>query len=193
MKWFIDESSAEQVRLAAEKMGQDLRAARLARHCPQWDAAMRSGMSLSTYKRLEAGDTSVALRLWLQAWVKAGLLELLADATSPHRAAECARRRRIWAIVWVVKLFDITKLGWPVAQPRFMRRPSANMMIEWPSGNVHSWTCGLISMRWTSLILARPATSISLSKWPMLQTIAWCFIRAMCSAEMMPLLPVVVT
>ena len=34
--------------------------------------------------------------------------------------------------------------------------------------------------------------SISLSKWPMLATIAWCFIRAMCSAVMMPLLPVVV-
>ena len=34
--------------------------------------------------------------------------------------------------------------------------------------------------------------SISLSKWPMLPTIAWCFIRAMCSAVMMSLLPVVV-
>ena len=35
--------------------------------------------------------------------------------------------------------------------------------------------------------------SISLSKWPMLPTIAWSFIRAMCSAVMMSLLPVVVT
>ena len=35
--------------------------------------------------------------------------------------------------------------------------------------------------------------SISLSKWPMLPTIAWCFILAMCSAMMMSLLPVVVT
>ena len=33
--------------------------------------------------------------------------------------------------------------------------------------------------------------SISLSKWPMLPTIAWCFIRAMWSAVMMSLLPVV--
>ena len=32
--------------------------------------------------------------------------------------------------------------------------------------------------------------SISLSKWPMLPTMAWCFIRAMCSAVMMSLLPV---
>ena len=35
--------------------------------------------------------------------------------------------------------------------------------------------------------------SISLSKWPMLPTIALCFIRAMWSAVMMSLLPVVVT
>ena len=35
--------------------------------------------------------------------------------------------------------------------------------------------------------------SISLSKWPMLQTIAWCFIRLMWSVEMMSALPVVVT
>ena len=34
--------------------------------------------------------------------------------------------------------------------------------------------------------------SISLSKWPMLPTIALCFIRAMWSAVMMSLLPVVV-
>ncbi len=32
--------------------------------------------------------------------------------------------------------------------------------------------------------------SISLSKCPMLPTIAWCFIAAMCSAMMMSLLPV---
>lgn len=35
--------------------------------------------------------------------------------------------------------------------------------------------------------------SISLSKWPMFPTIAWCFIRAMSLAMMMSLLPVVVT
>ena len=34
--------------------------------------------------------------------------------------------------------------------------------------------------------------SISLSKWPMLPTIAWCFIAAMWSAMMMSLLPVAV-
>ena len=41
-------------------------------------------------------------------------------------------------------------------------------------------------------VLARPAMSISLSKWPMLPTIAWCFIRPMSSAVMMSLLPVAV-
>ena len=45
----------------------------------------------------------------------------------------------------------------------------------------------------TSLMRSRPAMSISLSKWPMLPTIAWCFIRPMCSAVMMSLLPVAVT
>ena len=35
--------------------------------------------------------------------------------------------------------------------------------------------------------------SISLSKWPMLPTMAWCFIFAMSAALMMSLLPVVVT
>ena len=39
---------------------------------------------------------------------------------------------------------------------------------------------------------ASPATSISLSKCPMLPTIAWCFMRAMCSARMMSRLPVAV-
>ena len=34
--------------------------------------------------------------------------------------------------------------------------------------------------------------SISLSKWPMFPTIAWCFILAMSEAMMMSLLPVVV-
>ena len=40
--------------------------------------------------------------------------------------------------------FDITKLGWPVAQPRFTRRPSASMKISCPSGKVYLSTCGLM-------------------------------------------------
>ena len=39
---------------------------------------------------------------------------------------------------------------------------------------------------------SRPAMSISLSKWPMLPTIAWCFIRCICSTVTTSLLPVAV-
>ena len=54
-------------------------------------------------------------------------------------------------------------------------------------------TCGLM------LVLLAPrdsfsrSTWISLSKWPMLQTIAWSFIFCMCSSVMMSQLPVQVT
>ena len=65
-------------------------------------------------------------------------------------------------------------------------------MIEWPSWKVHSSTCGLMLTRLMPGDFAMPAMSISLSKCPMLPTMAWCFICAMCSAVMMSLLPVVV-
>ena len=63
-------------------------------------------------------------------------------------------------------------------------------MIVWPSANRHSSTCGLIVVRVTPGVRARPAMSISLSKCPMLPTIAWCLVRPSCSAEMMSLFPV---
>ena len=91
----------------------------------------------------------------------------------------------ICAIAWLVKLLRITKLGWPVAQPRFSSRPSARISTLCPSGNVHMSYCGLMFvflMPWTFF---SPAMSISLSKWPMLPTIALSFIFAMCSAVMM--------
>jgi hypothetical protein len=50
----------------------------------------------------------------------------------------------ICAITWLVKLLLITKLGWPVAQPRFTRRPSASTIMLWPSGKVNWSTCGLM-------------------------------------------------
>ena len=86
-------------------------------------------------------------------------------------------------MVWLVKELDITKLGCPVAQPRFNRRPSARMITAWPSGKTHLSTCGLMFTRSMPGTLARPAMSISLSKCPMLPTIAWCFMRLMCSAR----------
>ena len=91
-----------------------------------------------------------------------------------------------------MKEFDITNEGWPVAQPRFTRRPSARMKIEWPSGKVNLSTCGLM-FNFTAPDVSRRAIWISLSKWPMLQTMAWSRIRSMCSSVMMSQLPVQVT
>src|SRR5205085_12417783 len=96
----------------------------------------------------------------------------------------------IWAMVWLANDDDITKLGWPVPQPRFTSRPLANRMIFLPSGKVMWSTCGLIS---SHSYFSIDATSISLSKWPMLQTIAWSFIFVIVSCVMTSLLPVVVT
>ena len=91
-----------------------------------------------------------------------------------------------------MKEFDITNDGCPVAQPRFTRRPSARMKIECPSGKVYLSTCGLIVV-FTAADASKRAIWISLSKWPMLQTIAWSRIRSMCSSVMMSQLPVQVT
>ena len=45
-------------------------------------------------------------------------------------------------------------------------------MTEWPSREDELVDLLLMFTRWTSDILNRPAMSISLSKWPMLPTIA---------------------
>ena len=52
--------------------------------------------------------------------------------------------------------------------------------------------CGLMFVCLMPGVFLRPAMSISLSKWPMLPTIALSFIFAMCSAVMIPELPVAV-
>ncbi|MCY1365234.1 hypothetical protein D9M69_520730 [compost metagenome] len=52
------------------------------------------------------------------------------------------------------------------------------MISFFPSGNFTWSTCGLIS---SHSYFSIEAMSISLSKWPMLQTMAWSFIFAMCS------------
>src|SRR5256714_7609860 len=101
-------------------------------------------------------------------------------------------------MTWLVTELDIAKLGCPVALPRFSSRPSDSTMIAWgctwPSAaKTHSSTCGLMVTLVIPGSLARPAMSISLSKWPMLPTMAWCFMRDMCSAVITFLLPVAVT
>ena len=75
----------------------------------------------------------------------------------------------ICAIVWFANELLITKLGCPVPQPRFTSRPLASMMIFLPSGKITWSTCGLIS---SQVYFSSEAMSISLSKWPMLQTMA---------------------
>jgi hypothetical protein len=57
-------------------------------------------------------------------------------------------------------------------------------------GEFDSSTCGLMLVHFR---LLQPRLSISLSKWPMLQTMALSFIARMCSMVMMSLLPVAVT
>merc|ERR1719331_2191344 len=63
-------------------------------------------------------------------------------------------------------------------------------MTPWPSGKVYLSHCGLMFIR----VVAFSSCSIwiSLSKWPMLPTMALFFIFFMCSRVMMSLLPVVV-
>lgn len=96
---FLEVVTEEQVLAASAKLGQDLRAARQARRWPQRDTAQRAGMSLATYKRLEAGDAAVGLRFWLQAWGTMGLLTQMVDGSSPHREEIGERARRRWADV----------------------------------------------------------------------------------------------
>ncbi len=77
-----------------------------------------------------------------------------------------------------------------MAQPRFTSRPSASTRIFLPSGNSTSSTCGLMFVH---LKFRSPSIWISVSKWPMLQTIARSFIARMWSTVMTSTLPVAVT
>ena len=127
------------------------------------------------------------------------LVEVLGQRLDLRRRPPRRRTRRsslnssIWAIVWFENELDMTNDGWPVALPRFIRRPSDSTMIESPSSKVHSCTCGLISCFVMPGTFARPAMSISLSKWPMLARIALFFICCMCSAVTTLKQPVEVT
>ncbi|KFM24324.1 hypothetical protein F751_3042 [Auxenochlorella protothecoides] len=96
-------------------------------------------------------------------------------------------------MTWLVKEQDMTNEGCPVAQPRLSRRPSASTMTPWPSGKMKRSTWGLMVWRVMPGFSSRPAMSISLSKCPMLPTMALFFMAAMWRAMMMSLFPVVVT
>jgi transcriptional regulator with XRE-family HTH domain len=64
---------------ALERLGHDLRAARLSRRVAVADLAMRSGTSPSTVARLEKGDPGVAVGTLADVLVALGLIERLAD------------------------------------------------------------------------------------------------------------------
>ncbi len=87
------------------------------------------------------------------------------------------------AMVWLVNELDITNDGWPVAQPRFMSRPSASTRMLLPDflkTNSSYWALMLTRSTTPALVEAYSAAmSISLSKCPMFATIALSFIRFM--------------
>lgn len=65
-------------------MGAHIRAARQARGWTMAEMAERSLVSLATYKKMEAGDPSVAFGFWLQVLFQLGLMEQVAQAVAPH-------------------------------------------------------------------------------------------------------------
>jgi transcriptional regulator with XRE-family HTH domain len=64
---------------ALERLGRDLRAARLNRRVAVTDLAARAGTSPSTVARLERGDPGVAVGTLADVLVALGLIERLAD------------------------------------------------------------------------------------------------------------------
>lgn len=64
---------------ALERLGHDLRAARLSRRVAVADLAARAGTSPSTVARLEKGDPGVAVGTLADVLVALGLIEKLAD------------------------------------------------------------------------------------------------------------------
>jgi hypothetical protein len=87
----------------------------------------------------------------------------------------------------------ITKLGWPVAQPRLTKRPEASSVIRLPLGSTYWSTWGLMLIFRISGCFSSHATWISQSKWPMLQRMTSSFIWSMCSERTMSAQPVAVT
>lgn len=71
-----------------------------------------------------------------------------APGTAANPATSCFRANapllRQPPPTWLVKEQDITKEGWPVAQPRLSRRPSASTITPCPSGKMKRSTWGLM-------------------------------------------------
>ena len=76
--WMIDVGSPK-TKPALERLGQDIRNARLRRRITVADLAIRAGTSPSSIARLERGDPGVAIGTLADVLVVLGLLERLAD------------------------------------------------------------------------------------------------------------------
>lgn len=83
MRKMISASVFAPVQNASLTLGRSIRAARQARGWTMVEAADRALISLATYKRIEAGDPSVASGLLLQVLFQMGLLNQLADSIAP--------------------------------------------------------------------------------------------------------------
>lgn len=71
--------SSPKSRVALERLGQDIRGARLRRGVAVADLATRAGTSPSTVARLERGDPGVGMGVLADVLVAMGLVERLAD------------------------------------------------------------------------------------------------------------------
>ena len=62
------------------------------------------------------------------------LIQVLGQDVDPVLVGLPAGEQLSWAMTWLEKELDITKLGWPVALPRLSRRPSERTITACPSG-----------------------------------------------------------
>lgn len=76
-----------QAQAAAQRLGQAVRAARLARNVTQENMAERARMSALTWLKIERGEVSVAMASWLSALEQTGLLSRLEELADPRMDA----------------------------------------------------------------------------------------------------------
>lgn len=67
------------------ELGRHIRLARQSRRWTVAEAAARMVISPATYKRIEAGDPSVAMASWAAALFQLQLLQQVVDAAAPHQ------------------------------------------------------------------------------------------------------------
>jgi hypothetical protein len=138
-------------------------------------AAMETAPPYISPNSLGSGATWHAQKTRLRETPSCGELSQASQITSSASSSEPNLRvieSQTTRLLWFAKLFDITKLGCPVAQPRFTSWPSARIRMLLPLSNVYLSTCGLMFSFFTPFSAFSGSIWISLSKWPMLHTIA---------------------